>query len=69
LQAKNLVFLLLFVKEKLTGTVLSVHQMKEISVTSNGMVVFSHQITLEIFLSCTSARQKNHVHFTGKCML
>ena len=23
----------------------------------------------EIFLSCTSARQKNHVRFTGKCML
>jgi hypothetical protein len=45
LQAKNLVFLLLFVKDKLTGTVLSVHQKKEIFVTSNGMVVFSHQIT------------------------
>ena len=23
----------------------------------------------EIFLFCTSARQKNHVRFTGKCML
>jgi hypothetical protein len=23
----------------------------------------------EIFLSCTSTRQKNHVRFTGKCML
>ena len=23
----------------------------------------------EIFLSCTNARQKNHVRFTGKCML